>query len=239
MKLQIGTKTYPSKNKAIEYYKSILNSYDFGESLCLEHFNDLIDLINYAKRLTHLSETEIIKTKKTIAHIRVVKYLYNTKCFELVSHKQETLIISYRQLINQNKTSRRSVFNSVCRNLIQSDLTKLKQDYFKKFAVNSKAKCQETNEMHFWDNLVVDHRQPNTFSVIVDRFIEVNQLEVDKIEFLHQENRLPTFADENLNKKFIQYHKDKAQLRIVRKDLNLSRTGMARIKTMKKDLKIR
>jgi len=34
-------------------------------------------------------------------------------------------------------------------------------------------KCQESGELLSWKELVIDHRQLNTFSVIVDRFIEV------------------------------------------------------------------
>ena len=244
MKITIGNKTYPTKKSALEFYRDILNSYDFGESLNQNDFLNLIDLLNYHLKIKHNNDVgikEIDSNEKTnefiLKYIRVAKYLYNTKCFELV-YDNDTFIISYRQMINQNMPSKRSVFNSVCRNLIQSDLTDLKQTYFKNNAIESKALCQETNEMHKWENLVVDHRQPNTFSIIVDRFIELNDINVENIKYKQSELNYTIFEDDNLNVKFIKYHKEKATLRIVRKDLNLSRTGFARIKAMKKDLKI-
>jgi len=246
MKITIGKKTYPTKKSALEFYRDILNSYDFGESLNKKDFCELIDLLNYHLKIKYQNEEnvgikEIDSKNKTnefiLKDIRVAKYLYNTKCFELV-YDEDTFIISYRQMINQNKSSKRSIFNTVCRNLIQSDLTDLKQTYFKNNAIESKALCQETNEMHKWENLVIDHRQPNTFSIIVDRFIELNDIDVNNVKYKQSELNYTIFEDENLNVKFINYHKEKATLRIVRKDLNLSRTGFARIKPMKKDLKI-
>ena len=37
---------------------------------------------------------------------------------------------------------------------------------------------------------------------------------------------------------FVNYHKEKANLRVVKKEKNLSRTGMARVKQSTNDLKI-
>jgi len=244
MKIKIGKKTYPTKKSAIEFYRDILNSYEFGESLNENDFIKLVDLLNYHLEINYekpnnnreaKSKTE--KKDFVLKDIRIAKYLYSTKCFELV-YEQESFIISYRKLINQTKPTRQSIFNNVCRNLIQSDLIELKQNYFKQNALESRALCQETNEKHFWENLVVDHRQPNTLSMIIDRFIEIKGIDVSKVEYKQSENNYTIFDDDKLNDEFIQYHKEKATLRIVRKDLNLSRTGFARIKPMKKDLMI-
>ena len=47
------------------------------------------------------------------------------------------------------------------------------------------------------------------------------------------------FKDGTLTTDFINYHKEKANLRKVRKECNLSRTGMARLKRNTKDLTTR
>ena len=111
----------------------------------------------------------------------------------------------------------------------------------KYFQANSKkglVKCQETRELNKWVDLVVDHRQPNTFSIIVERFKEVKQIDVDKIEFVFDDMNKLVFKDQNLKDDFLSYHKEKANLRIIKKVNNLSRTGMARVKQTSKDLKI-
>ncbi len=79
----------------------------------------------------------------------------------------------------------------------------------------------------------------NTFSIIVDRFLEMNQFDINSIEYCSNESNHLVFKDQELAAKFRQYHKEKATLRIVRKECNLSRTGLARVKQMKADLKIK
>ena len=44
---KIGNKEYKFKKDAIAHYRKILNSYDFGQSLNDDDFNDIIDLLNY------------------------------------------------------------------------------------------------------------------------------------------------------------------------------------------------
>ena len=43
----IGNKSYKLKKDALTYYQTMLNSYNFGDSVSEEHFDDLIDLLNY------------------------------------------------------------------------------------------------------------------------------------------------------------------------------------------------
>ena len=99
-------------------------------------------------------------------------------------------------------------------------------------------KCQETGSLSKYEELNVDHRQPNTFSVIVDRFIELNNIDIQRIEYIPVDGGPNELADEELKTKFKQYHKDKANLRIVKKDLNFGRSFQARVKRQKKDLTI-
>jgi hypothetical protein len=116
---------------------------------------------------------------------------------------------------------------------------RFKQDYFDKNSVKGQVKCQETGLLSKWTELVVDHRQPNTFSVIVDRFKEVNRIELDKIEYTSNEQNHIIFKDDSWTKQFRMYHMEKASLRIVRTECNSSRTGLARIKRTSKDLTVK
>jgi len=43
----IGNKNFQYKKDALNYYKAILNSYQFGQSLNDKDYNDLFDLIKY------------------------------------------------------------------------------------------------------------------------------------------------------------------------------------------------
>lgn len=115
----------------------------------------------------------------------------------------------------------------------------MKQEYFDKNSLKGQVKCQETGILSKWAELAVDHRQPNTFSIIVDRFKEVNRINLDEIEYTSNDQNHIIFKDDNWAGKFRQYHMEKASLRIIRTECNSSRTGLARIKRTSKDLTIK
>jgi len=239
--IEIGNKSYKYKKDALNHYKSILNSYKFGDSLNESDFNDLIDLIDYDYSFSinedrnNLESTE----NKKIIGIKIAKVRFNTKCFEIIYSDYSWWQISYIYMINRRNENPDSLFNIVCRNIIQKDLWNVKKNFFVDNSVKGLVKCQETSELSKWEDLAVDHRQPNTFSVIVDRFKELNKIDVNKIDFIVNEENILVFKDEILSEEFRNYHKEKANLRIVRKKCNLSRTGMARIKRTNNDLTIK
>lgn len=262
--LQIGDKIYKYKKDALIYYKTILNSYEFGQSLNDNDFNDLIDLLCYdpssyneeiidelndqeqdrenEDAINQPNEVEYNETSDQelyIEDIKIARVQFNAKCFELIFSDSTSEYTSYTMLINRPEFCPDRIFNTACRNSIIKDLRLLKQQYFDDNSVKGHVKCQETNQMSKWEDLAVDHRQPNTFSVIVDRFKEVNKIDVSKVDYFVDNNNLLLFENENLTADFRKYHKEKANLRIVRKECNLSRTGMAKIKRSNKDLTIK
>ena len=242
--IKIGDNIFKYKKDALMYYRNILNSYKFGQSLNDNDFNQLIDLLQYdpdskdALDLDTFEATEIIDQDLEIVEIKVSKVQFSTKCFEVFWSNSTSDFISYISRINRPKENFHTSFNIACRNSIQDDLIALKQKYFSMNAISGFVKCQETKKLSKWDDLAVDHRQPNTFSVIVDRFKELYNIEVEEIEyFVNQDNQL-IFGNKELLISFKDYHKEKANLRIVRKECNLSRTGLARLKRSTKDLQI-
>lgn len=253
--LKIGDKEYKFKKDAIAYYRTILNSYDFGESLNDSDFYDLIDLLNYdyLNSLIEIEDSEenideeidegdgtIEKEPHLVVEdIQVARVQFNTKCFEVFYNDETSHYISYLMIINNRKYNPERLFNIACRNAIMSDIRAVKQEYFDNNSVQGKVKCQETGKLSSWTELVIDHRQPNTFSIIIDRFKEVNRVDIEDLEYTTNEQNHIVFEDENLSQNFKKYHKEKANLRIVRKECNSSRTGMARVKKTKKDLTIK
>lgn len=258
--LIIGNKSYKYKKDALTYYQNILNSYNFGECVSEEHLDDLIDLINYNillynKEISNESEVKKVDIKEEIVtneesknllveeevfieDIRIAKVQYDSKCFEIFYTDSTTSLMSYILYLSKTKPDPVKDFNRACRNTIQNDMRLVKLRYFQLNSKKGQVKCQETGELHKWVDLVVDHRQPNTFSIIVDRFKEVRQINVTEIEYYYDEGNKLFFKDPAIIQDFVNYHKDKANLRIVKKEKNLSRTGMARVKQSANDLKI-
>lgn len=236
--LNIGRKLFKTKKEALLYYKQILNKYDFGEVLNFEDKNAIIELLEYDESFQ--TEENFETEEKSIFFIEKVqigKAQFKTKCSEIVWDEDLVEFISYSQIINRHQVKPIMYFIKACRNCIQDDLRIVKQKYFDAYSVKGMVKCQESGELLKWEDLVVDHRQPNTFSVIVDRFIENRNIDFVEVEYSIIDNIL-FFEDSNLNNDFKKYHKEKAILRIVKKELNSSRTQLAKLKIFKKDLKI-
>jgi len=173
-----------------------------------------------------------------IEDIKVSKVQFNSKCFEVFLSDASSYYISYLMIISRPTINFEQIFNRACRSTIQKDMRAVKQEYFNKYSIKGHVKCQETERLSKWEDLSIDHRQPNTFSVIVDRFKEVNRIDTSEVDYVTDESNNLIFKDENLAENFRNYHKEKSNLRIVRSEINLSRTGMARLKRSSKDLTI-
>ena len=228
--IKIGDKEFKYKKDALFFYKTILNSYEFGDILSEKDLKSLISLLEI-----QLDKKELIGSG--INTVRIAKLKFNTKCFEIIRTDNSTGYFSYTKRINSPRKNF-TKFSEACRQAIQKDLREVKQKYFDRFSVKGKVKCQETNELSSWTELNIDHRQPNTFSVILDRFIELNNIDIENVKYVEIDGGPNELANSELKQKFIQYHKEKANLRIVRKENNLSRSHQGRINKQKKDLQI-
>lgn len=228
--IEIGERVFKYKKDALAHYKLILNSYDFGEILKHNDFIEVYELLRLHPRANE-------KITPGIKHFRIGKAKYATKCFEFVRTDETVGHFGYVKSINGDRNPI-TKFSRACRRIIQADLRSAKQRYFDKNSKKGHVKCQETGELLPWEELNIDHRQPNTFSVIIDRFIEVYNIDVNKVEYASAEGYGQELADEEMAEIFRDYHKKKANLRLVYKDLNMGRSHQARIKPQKKDLKI-
>lgn len=228
--LTIGENKFSSKKNALEFYRTILNSYDKNEKLNSSDFDNV-----YALLETHPRKNE--KIGCGIDYFRVGLAKYNTKSFELVRTDGTAEFFSFTKRINKPR-SNFSKFTEACRKSIQTDLRNVKQKYFTDKSQKGKVRCQETSELLAYEELNTDHRQPNTFSVIVDRFIEVKGLNINEVKYLRVSGEPNELADKILEKEFREYHKEKANLRIVKKELNLSRAHQGRISRTTKDLSV-
>nr|WP_293839858.1 DUF3223 domain-containing protein [uncultured Arsenicibacter sp.] len=253
--LKIGKNEFKYKKDALAYYKAILNAYNFGESLSGSDFQAVADLLeyDYLNSLAVDEETEqesedaeeaVENTSDEdeddfyIKDIQVARVQFNTKCFEVFYADDTSQYISYLMLINNKRYEPEKLFYVACRNSVHADIRAVKQAYFDIHSVKGQVKCQETGILSKWTELAVDHRQPNTFSIIVDRFKEVTNPDLAAIEYTSNAQNQIIFKDENLTERFRIYHKDKAKLRLVRKECNSSRAAMARVKKTTKDLTV-
>lgn len=239
--IKIGNKNYGSKKEALGFYKTILNSYNFGDTLNLIDYNHMVDLIEYADSVDSYGECDEQVDENEgieITHIKIAKVQYKTKCFEVYYSDLTSGYISYILMVNRKGYTDNELLYTACRNVVQPDIIRLKQHYFKVNAKNGSVKCQETGLPSKWEELTVDHRQPNTFSIIVERFKELNGLGDCDIDYTQDQDNLIVFENEDLTSRFRTFHREKAALRIIRKECNSGRAFMGRLKKTAKDLTI-
>jgi hypothetical protein len=208
----------------------ILSKYDFGEILEGSDFDDVVELLQLHPKVEE-------KIGVGIKSVRITRLRYDTKCFEVIRTDNTFALFSYRKII-QAPMGDVQKFSEACRLAIQDDLRNVKLAYFKEKSKNGHAKCQETGELFDWEGLSVDHRQPNTFSIIVDRFIELNEIVLSSVEYNEILGGPNALADPKLATLFREYHRKRANLRVVSKKRNLRRSSLARVAKQKKDLRV-
>ncbi len=230
IQINIGDMIFTSKKEALSYFRNILNSYNVDEFIHGNDFRDVSFLVEYG-----MNEDELLKSG--IKEIQIIEVQYNTKCFEITFGDEYKHTFSYIYAIN-GKRKPLTKFTIACRNTIQEDLHRVKKKYFDEYSKKSKVKCQETGVLSSWDEINVDHRQPNTLSIIIDRYIELNSINVNDVVYQRDDINRIIFLDKKITVSFRKYHKEKANLRIVRKEINLRRSYQARLSKQTKDRKI-
>ncbi len=228
--ITIRNKIFKYKKDALLYFKTKLNSYDFGEVLNKTDTADIIALLLE-------NETRKDKIGCGIKEIKIGKVQFGTKCFQIIRNDLTIENFSYVYCIN-GSLKPFAKFSHACRNAIHEDLHNVKQKYFDQNSIKGKVKCQETGILSFWVELNVDHRQPNTLSIIIDRFIELYKIDLKNIEYESDKDNKTVLADKDLENKFRDYHVEKANLRIIRKEKNMGRSHQGRVQNQKKDLRI-
>ncbi|MHA8100153.1 DCL family protein [Aquirufa aurantiipilula] len=229
--IEIGENIYPTKKEALGFYKEILNSYKPGDELSNEDFELVYNLLK-----NHPQADE--KIGKGIFKLTVERDEYSTQCFHIIRNDNSKENFSYIKCINGNPNNF-TQFSKACRKTVEGDLKDVKQLYFKEHSKNGKIKCQESSEYISFDETHVDHRQPNTFSVIVDRFIELYSIDLSNVQYDKNENYGHQFVDTELAENFRQYHFEKATLRLIKKNRNLARSFQGRVNKQKKDITIK
>ena len=154
--LKIGQNEFKFKKDALAYYKAILNSYNFGESLSDSDFQAVADLLEY-DYLNSLAENEEIEPESEdseevesdtdeseddfyIKGIKIAQVQFNTKCFEVFYADDTSEYISYIMLINNKRYDPEKLFYVACRNSVHPDIHAVKQAYFDAHSVKGQVK---------------------------------------------------------------------------------------------------
>lgn len=143
---------------------------------------------------------------------------YGTTGLEIERADGSRTDISYQECITP--TTPDYWFRASCRSAVVMQITDAKN---RAFADSVVIRCPITNEEITRDTCHADHAPPWTFDAIVKAFIGAMDLDVSTVEFVDGDGVTESeFVDQELTISFSEFHRDRAVLRIVSRNANLS-----------------
>jgi hypothetical protein len=223
--VRVGELEFPTKKAAKVFFKEMLARYSDGEDTNAEDSAHLDKLIERHPEAAQKIGPGI----KRFYRQRTDK---GTSCFWLERTDGTETEFSYPTCVDAKEKSLYEEFAEACREAVQPDLIATKREYFGKHADHEgRVPCDITGEMIKFDESHLDHKKPMTFQVIVRTFIAANSIVPSRAMLSKPRDQQfsTTFTDQELAKRFRDYHHSLAQLRVIKSRLNLSLGGSERI----------
>lgn len=207
----LGSQTFGSKADVTRYVKNILKRYREGQRLDQVDEVSIIDLIR-------LHPDAIKKMGNGISRIVVRKTPpFNSLGLWIVRIDETTTDFSYKICLNGDPAPR-ARFTAAARSAVQPIIAEYRDSLF----VN-KVICPMTGRELSIDDCHIDHAPPNYFSKIVDDFIALHEIDLNRVKYVERGDGRATehFADKMLEQEFIEFHNARANLRAVDKEWNI------------------
>jgi hypothetical protein len=193
----------------------ILHHYPLGSKVNSEDAKFLLDILyNHPE-----ADTKIGCGIKAFEVRQNTRYT-NNRCFYIIRTDKSEDDFSTSKCLSYPNPLR--VFKSVCRNLIGLQMYYFKVDHFRKYGDRGGyVQCPITGEWITQNNAHVDHIPPDTFDKLVTDFIDLYNINIEKVE-LQESDVGKTFVSIALADKWISYHNKHAKIRVVSAQANLS-----------------
>lgn len=211
----IGPHVFGSKADAKLYIRDLLSLYHVGSRLVPEHFWIVMSLIH-----RHPEAAE--KIGCGIEYISVRKHPeFSTKCFVIHREDGSSTDFSYITCIDARPKTVRTRFIEAMRYAIKNQITAFKWSMFRRKDVT--LKCAITGLPVSWERSHVDHIKP--FSEIAEEFLAEFSIEPSKSMLAENADNqyFETITDDEIRSRWLVYHAEKAQFRIVLDKANLQR----------------
>jgi hypothetical protein len=206
--ITIGKEVFKTKKAAKARVQGILHSYNPDEFL---NHNDRIFIENLIYNHPE-SEVKIGKGIKAI-QVRQNPEFVNSICFYIIRTDGTETDFSFQKCITP--PTQKALFVEACRRAIRPFVSAFRRDYFEK--IDGLSICEVLGTHISITNSEVDHIPPLTFEKIVREFIVKEALDIQKVRFKPSADNEygKDFEDEELMKKWIDFHNKVAHLRVV------------------------
>lgn len=218
----VNGKLFETKDMLKKHIQGIMGKYEDRARLSEDDFDFMVDLLQR-------HENPEIKIGVGIDYMYVTTnttYGGRNREFWLVRIDGSQTDFSFMKCLKHE--SRLQKFKKACRNAVAPTINEFKIECFLE---GPSLCCPLSGEVMTLDNNChVDHEAPNTFDVIVSDFITSTLVNVDEVELLTGEDGRVTvdFVDKVLEQKFVEFHNERAKLRLLSRlgNLSLARRGV-------------
>ena len=141
--------------------------------------------------------------------------------FWLVRHDGSETSFSYRVCLNGKRVDRTGQLLKACRDAVAPICHQYKLAYFhgEEYAI-----CEESGTEISWREAVVDHAGDWPFRRIADEWMTLLGDKYWCLPIVEPSAGIKQFEDESVSQQFAAFHNERAQLRIIHRDIN-SRLG--------------
>jgi hypothetical protein len=214
---EIGGETFKTKKSLVERIQKILHAYTEGQSLNIPDFKFMLDVL-------HLHPSMEQKVGCGVASMQVKKNpIYpSNRGFWLVRTDDTSTDFSFNKCLSPS--SRKEKVQRAFRSAIEPYCFSFKQRFFDNISDGTTV-CEYTGKHIKFLGSHVDHKPPNTFQKLFDDFLTENNLDVNQIETYGAglDNVIQSeIADIELKNCWIQFHNERAELRVISAEANWS-----------------
>lgn len=213
--ITIGNEVFKTKKEATEKVQGILYSYKSNEFI---NYEDRLFMENLVHNHPNSEEKigsgiEGIKVKQNPRYIK-------TRNFIIVRTDGTETDFSFLKCITAPK--QKANFFQAARKATEPFMRNFRQEYFKE--KGGKSVCEILGTEIYPFNSHVDHVPPLTFENIIKEFIEKENLDIETVEFKPSADNEygKEFKSEELSNKWVEFHNERARLRVISARANLS-----------------
>jgi hypothetical protein len=209
----INGEKFLTKSALTERIKGILHSYKAGEYLNSPDFYFMRDLLDQHPEAEQKIGVGVAKIFVDTAG------MYSTKCFHVLRRDGTKTDFSYSECLAE--TSHKNKVRRAFRFSVDPYILDFKMQ---RFGNGEKAYCPDTGEVLSLLTTHVDHVAPKTFDNLVSAFIEAEKTSFDDIAISpNLDNQVgDRLANQDLERRWIDYHNANAILELVSHAANLS-----------------
>ena len=210
--IKIGDQDFPTKSAAEVFIRELLFRWK-GQSFISG------DDARFVEALLALHPRQHLIIDCGLKHVRVQEIDKGYLRFLAVRTDSSIRDFSWKNCLSPK--SQRSQVMSICRSVVEPQIIRFRNEFWSK---RKAAECPISTEPMSIRDSDVDHAPPNTFVVLVEKWLQVMRMDLELVEIEYRSGyeERSFFAERWLEQDWAEYHLQLAVLRVISRVANRS-----------------